>query len=179
VDFSWYNINRSVRIATQRDIDFGDAHFPAGTTIDSRFDTDTIKLTYTYSFYRAPEIETAFSIGAHITRLKASLQSTNLGIRESQSTTAPLPVFGFHLDYVLSPERMVRSKYMLFFLDRSDKYTGSLTDFTLAVEHCTFKHVGFGLGVNRSSLDIKVNQGRLSAGFNSVLNGFMLYAVVR
>ena len=74
---------------------------------------------------------------------------------------------------------MVRSKYMLFFLDRSDKYTGSLTDFTLAVEHCTFKHVGFGLGVNRSSLDIKVNQGRLSAGFNSVLNGFMLYAVVR
>lgn len=179
VDFSWYKIERGGSIVTQRNIDFGSAFFPIGTSIDSQLNTETTKLTYTYSFYRTHEIETALSLGLHVTKVEASLQSAGLGLAESSSTTAPLPVFGFRLDYAFTPKWWLRTKYELFFLDSVDKYQGALSDFTVGVEHRTFRHLGFGFGLNRSSLDVEVDDGKKRSAFSSVLNGFMLYAVVR
>jgi len=179
IDFSWYNINRDGTITTQRDIDFGNVHYPAGTAINSTLDTQTIKAAYTYSFYRAREIETSLSLGVYVTDVKATLQSTGLGVSEAQSTTAPLPVFGFRIDYALTPKLWVRSKYELFFLDRLDTVQGALSDFTLQIEHHTFKHIGFGLGLDRNSTDFNVYKDPKSIEFSSVLTGFMLYVVVR
>jgi hypothetical protein len=179
VDFSWYRIDRNGTIVTQRGLDFGNVNFPVGTPIESKLNSETTKLTYTYSFYRAPEIETALSVGLHVTNIEASLQSAGLGLAESNSTTAPLPVFGFRLDYSFTPKWWMRSKYELFFLDSVDKYKGALSDFTIAVEHKTFTHLGFGFGLNRSSLDVEVDDANKRGAFSSVLNGLMLYAVVR
>ena len=179
VDFSWYKIERGGVIASQRDLSFGNAFYPAGTTLDSELDTETFKLAYTYSFYRSPEIETSLSVGLHVTEVDASLRGSGGGIAESSSVTAPLPVFGFRLDYALSPKWSVRTKYELFFLDNFDNYKGALSDFTLAVEHRTFPHVGFGFGLNRSSLDVEVNDADNRGAFSSVLNGLMLYVTVR
>jgi hypothetical protein len=39
--------------------------------------------------------------------------------------------------------------------------------------------VGFGFGLNRSSLDVEVDNATKRGAFSSVLNGLMLYAVVR
>lgn len=178
VDFSWYKIDRNGTILTQRGIDFGNVSFPVGTAIESKLNTETTKLTYTYSFYRTPEIETALSAGFHVTKVEASLQSAGLGIAESNSATAPLPVIGFRLDYAFTPKWWMRSKYELFFLDSVQSYTGALSDFTVAVEHRTFTHVGFGFGLNRSSLDVEVDDGTKKGAFSSVLNGLMLYAVI-
>jgi hypothetical protein len=60
-----------------------------------------------------------------------------------------------------------------------DVYQGALTDFTISIEHRTFKHVGFGFGLNRSSLDLEVDDDNKRGAFSSVLNGLMLYAVIR
>jgi len=171
VDFSWYKIERGGQIVTQRAIDFGDVSFPAGTAIDSTLDSETIKAAYTYSFYRTPQIETALSLGLHVTNMDASLQSAGLGIAQATSTTAPLPVFGFRLDYAITPKWLVRTKYELFFLDNFDTYQGALNDFTIAVEHRTFKRVGFGFGLNRSSLDLEIDDGNRQGSFSSLLSG--------
>jgi hypothetical protein len=178
VDFSWYKIERGGQIVTQRGIDFGDASFPAGTPINSAWDTETIKLTYTYSFYRKPEIETSLSLGLHITDIDMSLQSP-LGISEAETVTAPLPVFGFRLDYAITPKWWVRTKYELFFLDSIDEFQGAYSDFTISIEHRTFEHVGFGFGLNRNALDLEVTSDTKRGAFNSVLNGFMLYVFAR
>lgn len=179
VDFSWYKIDRGGTISSQRQLDFGDVTFPINTSLTSKLDTETTKLSYTYSFYRNPEIEASVSAGLHVTNIEASLQSSGGALAESNSVTAPLPVFGFRLDYALTPKWWVRGKYELFFLDSVQAYTGALSDFTISVEHRTFKHVGFGFGLNRSSLDLEVDDGDTRGAFSSVLNGLMLYAVVR
>jgi hypothetical protein len=178
IDFSYYRIDRGGQIVTQRGIDFGDVSFPAGTSISSDLLTETTKITYTYSFYRAPEIEASLSAGAHVTRISAKLESPGLGISEAESVTAPLPVFGFRLDYAMTPKWWWRSKYELFFLDSVDGFQGAYSDFILAIEHKTFEHVGFGFGINRNSLSVDVSKANMSGAFSSVLNGFMLYAVV-
>ena len=179
VDFSWYKIERGGRIVSQRELDFGDATYPAGSTLDSELNTETLKATYTYSFYRAPEIETAVSVGLHVTAMDAFVSSSGGGLAEGNSVTAPLPVFGFRLDYAITPKWWMRSKYELFFLDSAEDYQGALSDFTLAIEHRTFKHVGFGFGLNRSSLDVEVQDAEHRGAFSSVLNGLMLYVTVR
>ena len=179
VDFSWYKIDRGGTIYSQRDIDFGNVFFPTGTSIESRLDTETTKISYTYSFYRTAEIETSISAGLHVTSIEASLQGSGGVLAEGNSVTAPLPVFGFRLDYSFAPKWWARTKYELFFLDSVDAYQGALSDFTFAVEHRTFQHVGFGFGLNRSSLDIEVDEDSKRGAFSSVLNGLMLYVVVR
>jgi len=179
VDFSWYNLDRDGTVITTRDLSYGNANFPAGTPVSSTLSSNTAKLAYTYSFYRAPEIETGMSLGLHVTQLKASIAASGLGLAESTSTTAPLPVFGFRLDYALTPKWWVRSKYELFFLDKIEEYRGSLNDFSLAIEHKTFDHVGFGFGFNRNSLELEVNTDSQRSAFNTVTSGFMLYVVVR
>ena len=179
LDYSWYYIDRTGEIATQRDIDFGDASFPAGTTIDSRLATSTTKLAYTYSFYRAPVIETSVSFGLHVTKIKTKLESDTLGIRQSESRTAPLPVIGFRLDYSFAPKWWVRSKYDLFFLNSVDTYQGTYGDFVLAVENRTFKHVGFGGGLNVTNFDLDVSGDSTRGTLSSALSGLMLYVVVR
>ena len=179
VDFSWYRIDRGGQVVTQRGLDFGDVSFPVGTAIDSELNTETLKAAYTYSFYRAPQIETSLSVGLHVTKMEASLQSAGLGIAEATSTTAPLPVFGFRLDYAITPKWLVRTKYELFFLDNFDTYRGALNDFTAAIEHRTFKHVGFGFGLNRSSLDLEIDEDNKRGAFSTVLSGLMLYVTMR
>jgi hypothetical protein len=179
IDVSWYKIDRGGQILTQRGIDFGDVSFPAGTAVNSKLDTETTKVAYTYSFYRAPEIETSLSVGLHITKIDMSIQSAGLGIAEAESVTAPLPVFGFRLDYAITPKWWVRTKYELFFLDNFDTYEGALNDFTIGVEHRTFRHAGFGFGLNRNSLDVQVQDGSKQGAISTVLSGFMLYAFVR
>ncbi len=179
VDFSYYSIDRDGQVVTQRDLNYGDVNFPAGSSINSSFSTGVTKLAYTYSFYRTPEIETGLTLGLHVTQLKATLEAAGLGLAEAASTTAPLPVFGFRLDYALSPKWWVRGKYELFFLDKVDEYRGSLNDFSIAIEHQTFKHVGFGFGYNRNSLDIEVNKNNTHGAFNSLTSGFMFYVVLR
>jgi len=179
VDFSWYKIERNGTIATQRDIIFGDANYPQGTSLTSRLDTETSKVAYTYSFYRNNEIETSISAGLHVTQIEAMLQGSGGGVAESNSVTAPLPVFGFRLDYAFTPKWWMRTKYELFFLDSVDQYRGALNDFTIAIEHRTFQHAGFGFGLNRSSLDLEVEDPDKRGAFSSVLNGLMLYVTVR
>jgi hypothetical protein len=179
IDFSYYKIDRGGEIVTQRGIDFGDVSYPVGTAINSELITETIKLAYTYSFYRAPEIEASLSVGAHVTRIQAKIDSPGLGISEAESVTAPLPVFGFRLDYGMTPKWWWRSKYELFFLDSVEGFRGTYSDFTLALEHKTFEHLGFGIGISRNSLNVDVSKDSTSGAFSSALSGFMLYAVVR
>jgi hypothetical protein len=179
MDYSWYRVNRSGEAVTQRDLEFGNVSFPAGSTINSKFSTNTAKLAYTYSFFRAPVIETGFSLGLHVTQLEASLAATGLGLSESTTTTAPLPVFGFRLDYSPAPRWWVRGRYELFFLDKMDVYRGSLNDFSLAIEHQTFRHVGFSFGLNRNNLDLEVNKDTQRGKFNTLTSGFVFSVVVR
>jgi hypothetical protein len=176
VDFSWYKIERGGTIVTQRGIDFGNVSFPVGTPIDSQLNTETTKISYTYSFYRTPEIETSLSAGLHVTQMEASLTPRPRNRRRP----------GFPLRFpdpvprlCLTPKWWMRGKYELFFMDSVQAYTGALSDFTIAIEHRTFQHVGFGFGLNRSSLDLEVEDPDKRGAFSSVLSGLMLYVTVR
>ena len=141
--------------------------------------SETTKVAYSYSFYRSPEIETALSIGAHVTRLEAAIESTNQGRRASQSVTAPLPVFGFKIAYAVTPDWWVKSNYDLFFLDEMDNVRSGMSDFTFAVEYRASKHVGLGLGLNRNQLSVEGFDDEFRGKLDTVLNGFLFYLTVR
>jgi len=74
------------------------------------------------------------------TRLETAIESTSQGRRASQALTAPLPVFGFRIDYALTPDWWVKPNYDLFFLDEIDNVRSGMSDFPLAVEYRISKH---------------------------------------
>lgn len=179
LDFSWYAMRRDAAAVSERDIEIGEATFTIGTDIDSFLDTDTYKLAYTYSFYRAPQIETGLILGLHMTDIEFGIVERNTVSEARAAAFAPLPVFGFRLDYSPWKRWTVTTKYELFFLDTVRDYRGALSDFVLGVEHQTFKHVGFGLYYDRFSTDIDVTGDPFRGGFESTLSGIGFSVLTR
>jgi len=179
MDFSWFKLDRTGSKVLSRTLDIGDQTFTAGTTVNSEYLTETVKAAYTYSFYRAPEIETSLSIGAHITRLKFAIESSTSGQRESAAVTVPLPVIGFRLAYQMAPKWWVKTNYELFFFDQIEGIEGAMSDFTLGVEYLATKHIGVGFGLNRNSSYLEGYEDSWSGRTDSVLNGYLLYLTLR
>lgn len=179
LDYSWFRIDREGSKTLDRDFSIGDEDYLVGTTVNSEFTTETIKAVYSYSFYRAPEIEVALSAGFHVTMIDFEIESTNSAQRTAESVTAPLPVIGFRLAYSPSPKWWVKSNYELFFLDQVEDAQGSMSDFTLTLEYEATRHLGIGGGLNRSGLQAEYSGSDFTGRTDSVLNGFLLYLVLR
>lgn len=65
-------------------------------------------------------------------------------------------------------------RHELFMLEFGD-YKGSQQDFQLLFEHSTFKHVGFGLGVNTVDTNIRARDEKIRGEFDSRLLGLLGY----
>ena len=91
--------------------------------------------------------------------------------------------------YLLDPERLRRSARELaavfalftvlavadyFFLDY-DKYAGSLVDSQVFFEHRTFKHVGFGAGLNNFAFDLQVDDEQRFWDVQNIYRGYLAY----
>jgi hypothetical protein len=56
-----------------------------------------------------------------------------------------------------------------------DDYKGSLQNFQLLFEHSTFKHVGFGLGINTIDANIRARNEKFSGELDSRILGLLGY----
>ena len=61
---------------------------------------------------------------------------------------------GGRLDYRVGKKLEVRSTFEWFFINYSD-YEGVLADIQAMLNHRTFKHVGFGVGLNIQTANVE------------------------
>lgn len=85
-------------------------------------------------------------------------------------------MLGFYLRYNISRRWRFNANSQFFFL-RYEDFEGSLTDVRLNVEHQTFRHVGFGLGLNRIDFDIEADSSDddFRGTFENVNEGLQAY----
>ena len=83
-------------------------------------------------------------------------------------------MFGFRLAYRATRKFNVIAAVDYFFLDY-DKYAGSLVDAQVFFEHRTFKHVGFGAGLNSFSLDVEVDDDARYWDVQILYRGYLAY----
>lgn len=175
IDAAYYDISRSgSSAATQQDINFGDITIPAGSQVDSSFDTRIIKLAYRYNFVADERTAVGASFGIHSMGLDVALESAGLAVEESFKQELPMPLLGLHFDYALSHTWLLRLGTEFLKVDLGD-FRGLIADNRVTLEHSPFEHFGWGIGFNGFRLDAHAEDGGLEADVDYSYQGLMLY----
>lgn len=175
LDFSYYDLGRDGTRTVQDDINFGEITIPAGSGVETSFDTSIIKLAYRYNFVADTRTVIGASFGLHTMGLDVRMKTVTGTLSESFRQALPLPVFGLHGEYALSEKWRLLASIELLRIDL-DPFQGYLADQRLSLEHDTWKHFGWGIGTNSFTIDAEADgNGSLSADLEYAFSGVMLY----
>jgi len=186
LDLQWSSYRRDGYKKIGRDFTFEDKNgneivIKAGTEVNSYFDVDMYKVSYSYSFFQDDRIDLAAAIGLYWMPIDIGVDSAGLiRVREEESFDAPLPTIGLRADFSITPKWFIRSKLNLFYLE-IDQFKGSIYESTVALEYLPWKHVGFGLAFDTFNLHIEADgEDYPEIDFRGELNfnttGLLLYA---
>ncbi len=182
-DWTYFKYERDGQKALGEAIDLP-PDFPSfgpGDTVATRYDTEILKLAYTFSFLNSEKIELGVGAGLHISRLELVLQDVNDPANKTAvaEVTVPLPVARIILNYNISPRWRWTNSVDFFYLNVGD-FEGGLTDLRSALEHHTFKNVGFGFGINRFDLNLSLEDpnSEFLGDLQNTWSGFLAYVTV-
>jgi len=169
---------RSATRVIQEDIPIEDDIIEAGTTVNSEYDIHVIKLLYSWSFLQDDRVDMGIGGGFYVMPIyiRVSGEDTETKL---QDITAPLPVFDFRMDFLVTPKTYFRLRFDVFYISLSS-FTGSILDYELDYEWKFSKHVGVGVGLEFFSMSLQGKgdgTGLLqpSAEIQTAYNGIILY----
>lgn len=182
VEFSYYNIRTGNSNTLETDLNWDGVTFKAGTTVDAHLNLNIYKLNYAYSFYHSDKVELAWAAGLH-------MMDTEMGIKgnafvgnnneeyanETVTFLAPLPVFGFRVNYAVTPRFQVNGTIDYFGISYYN-YEGSLSDILITAEYQLFENWSTGIGVNMTSLYLEIDDDKTIYEVQQNLTGVLLYA---
>jgi len=175
LNFSYYDIRRSGTRVAENDFTFGEITIPAGTTVNSEFDTLIFKLAYQYNFVADQRTTIGVTGGFHTMVIDVALESAIGDLEEQFKGTAPLPVIGLNAAYALS-RKMKLAAATEFLQVEIQQLKGSIIDTKLTFEHDPFKHFGWGIGLNSFALDVELEgEDDLDADVEYGYSGLMIY----
>jgi hypothetical protein len=190
IDWTYYRSRREGSAFASREFIIGDPGDPDGGFIipkDSRVQTawnfDLLKIGYAWSFLNKRRYEMFIGAGLNIRKLdieidyQAAVSTFGLDDRLDTNGTIPLPTFAIGGRWNLSEKWQSIFRYELFLLELGD-FKGSQQDFQLLFEHSTFKHVGFGIGINTVDINIRAQDDKLRGEFDSRILGILGYTKI-
>jgi len=153
---------------------------PAGTQVNSHFDLDIYKISYSYSFFQDDRMDIAAGMGFYWMPIDIGVNSTGLiRVSESETFDAPLPTIALRADFAITPKWFLRTSMELFYLE-IQQFKGSIYQTTVALEYLPWKHVGFGLAFDTFNLRIEADgedypQIDFEGELNFNITGLLLY----
>ena len=182
-DLGWFDMNRDGAATLVEDITINNTTFLTGTQVITEFDLQIFKGAYSYSFFQDDRMDIGVSFGLFVMPINFEIQSTGgLAAHEKESITAPLPVLGLRADFALTPKLFLKYHFDFFYLEM-DQFKGAVTNNKILLEYNAFKHVGFGIGLERFGLNIEAEgEDYPNIDFNGAFDfnyvGAMLYCKV-
>ncbi len=144
--FGYLGLFRNSTKVLESDIEMGDTIFPIGTEVESRFNYQIFKINYDFNFYMDKRVKLGFTVGLFIMPMDFSTSALGFS-EESFYFVAPLPTLGFHTQFAITPKFFIKQSIELFYLEILS-FKGNIIDFNTRIEYNTWKHIGFGLGIN-------------------------------
>ncbi|MFQ5936349.1 MAG: hypothetical protein ACE5LB_08080 [Acidiferrobacterales bacterium] len=175
IDYSLQDLSRDATTVLQRDIQYGDVIFPAGTQVASNFDLKVLKVSYMYSFFQTRTWDLGFTAGLYGFDFDGSIVAPAARLVERDEEFAPFPMVGIRATYALKPVLFLKGSFEYFEIDRSD-VEAEVTDIWVALEYKTGKKLGIGIGYNDFDLDGEDKEDRDEVSLK--YDGFMLYAKI-
>jgi len=175
IDFSTFSTDRDGLATIDIDIDIGDESYVIGDTVKSQFKFDLTRLGYAYSFYHSPTVELSLSAGLNLNRYDYETSLASGASASASDVSAPLPTFGFRLDYRINQNWSLRYISETFFIDIEDALEGTLLNYELDVEYRFDNSFALGLGMARTSTDLDVDDDDWKGSVSDSNRGFLLY----
>lgn len=179
INFTSFSISRQgVRtVEVNPPITIGDETF-SGETVYSDIKYTLYKVGYGYSFYRSSEIELTITAGLNITSYDLKFSDSNNNTAESAGFTAPLPMFGLHMGYAITPKWSVNYIAETFFLDFEDKVRGALLSYELNTEYKLFDNFAIGAGFSRLGTSVEVNSSDWKGKVSDTYRGITVFGTL-
>ncbi len=144
VELEYFNLDRSDTKQIERALQWGNLNIPPTVPVTSTFNLRDIRASIGWSFFRTQDKEVGVGLGAHVTRLQASLSTPNLG-SDAASQTAPLPFLSLYARLALTDRWLLSMR-----VDRLSLTTGNIDGKVFAsgadILYQPWRHFGVGLG---------------------------------
>lgn len=187
LSFNTYSSRRNGKVAAGREFVIGDPDrllggivIPVGAEVKTTMDFDLYKLGYGYSFVNHRKFEATLGAGVNFRHLdfeisyQAQLGNRVQGDYFSATEWVPLPTVGFSGRWNFTEKLETNIRFEAFYL-QFDNYEGYYQEALLNLEHATFKHVGFGLGLNYGFLDLHGREDDIRGELESRVLGLVGY----
>jgi hypothetical protein len=166
----------------ERTVEIGGSEFEIGLDVASRYEEKLLKIAYDFIFYDDDKVLLSISPGLHFASIDFSIDALSSlpspGPSEDVSVTAPLPMLGARIMYRLTPKWSMALASDIFFLSVGDQ-KGAVTDSSFLFEYQTNSAFGVGVGLNRFSLDLDIDDGDKRWDVQSVYGGAYMYVVYK
>jgi hypothetical protein len=157
LDFSYSAYHRDGSTTLDEDITINDMTFPVGAHVETVFNFDIIRGTYSYALLQDERMRIALGLGVYAVPLRYKVSGSTTSGRsavEGADTTLPLPAVALRAEFQLIPRLFLNASIDAMYLEISD-FKGTLLDVNLALEYRPWKYVGFGLGYNALSVSVE------------------------
>jgi hypothetical protein len=150
LDFSYASYDRDGSATLTRDITIDGVTYPAGAQVETVFDFDLIRGTYSYAFWQSERVRLAVGLGVYAVPLRYEVNIETTGEHtfvEGADITLPLPALALRGEFRLVNKLFLNASVEGMYLELND-FKGSLIDFNVGMEYRPWKHFGLGLGYN-------------------------------
>ena len=173
LDAEYFELNRTGERVLDRDVQWGELVFPAGSGVTSQFDFSDLRVSVGYAFFRTADKELGVGFGLHLASYDVRLSTRTQG-SDGEDVLAPLPVLSIYGQFALTDRWAVGSRLDRFSLSY-DKYDGSLTSLGLDLTYQPFRHVGFGAGYRGLFIRMDAEGDRAMLRFRQTFEGPLLF----
>lgn len=152
IDFAFYDLSRDGSNVIERDIEFGDVTFPVGATVNTKFDYQIAKLTYSYSLLQNQKVDLAVAAGIYTAFFDFRSTDIETGATEGEDGTVPVPVFGLRGAFLINSRWMANAYLEYFEIDNSD-VAATYIDTTVSLDYRVRERTGIGFAYNFVNVD--------------------------
>jgi hypothetical protein len=182
VDFSYSDFRRDATRVLEKDIEIGDKTITVGERVRSEFNFSVIRGQYSYSFFQDDRMDLSAGIGLYVMPIELQLETATERVAD-EAFIAPLPTLYLEGDFAITPKLFLKAGYGILYLKIGD-FKGAILDSRLALEYHVWKHVGFGLGIDRLQVEIEAEDDNIYPGVDFIGNltfnytGVLLYTKI-
>jgi hypothetical protein len=189
VRFSYFDNDVQKTHSIDQDLPWGDYTFKAGGQVTAETKFSVYQLSYEFAFLRRPTYEIVAIAGIHVDHVTLKLSGnasltvdTPTGPMEesaafttqSDSVSAPLPVFGFRGDWAVTPQVYLDASAQLFSMSYQG-INGNWTELQAGATWMFSGHFGVGLGYDRFATHVDVGKANFTGRLNWGYQGLQIY----
>ena len=163
-ELGYYELQRRGLTTIQRDIDFGDETFVAGTEVETSMRTEVLRLAYSYSLMRDQQKELGVSLGLSFSQFETGISAESTQQSEHLTVDLPLPTLGVFGSVALGRNWRLSADIDVFALD-FDRYDGYMSYVSFDLDRKFGDVFSAGIGYNLYSIRLEAKdedlRGRL------------------